>query len=389
MKIHEYQAKGLFREYGIPVLTGAVAGSPAQAREISSDIKKSVVIKAQIHAGGRGKGGGIKTADTPEEAEIQSSSILSRRLVTPQTGPKGAKVGKVLVEEAAEIKEELYLGVTFDSSARLPVIIASSRGGVDIEEVSRTGPQEIIKAFPEPYFPAPAFLLRKLAFGVKLDSNLHAQAQDIISRLFRLFLEKDCSLAEINPLAVLRDGKLIALDAKLEFDDNALFRHPDIASLYDPEQETDLEELANTLQIKNYVRLNGNIGCLVNGAGLAMSVLDIVSLVGGKAANFLDIGTLNSSERVVNAFKIFHSDNRVKAILVNIFGGMARTDIIATGIVEASKAGLVRKPVVIRLAGTNVEEGNKILRESGLPLIYAVDMKEAAIKAVEEVKKSK
>lgn len=383
MKIHEYQAKAIFKDYGIPVPPGNVASSPAEVRKIASDMKGKVVIKAQVHAGGRGKGGGVKSARSPEEAETQASLILARRLVTPQTGPEGVKVSKVLVEQASGIKQELYLGITVDKSTRLPVIIVSSRGGMDIEEVSRTAPQEILKVSVEPYLPVPLFQLRKLSYGLKLDTNLHAPAQEIISRLFKIFMEKDCSLAEINPLAVTHDGKLIALDAKLEFDDNALFRHSDIVALSDLEQETDLEKLASNLQIKNYVKLEGSIGCLVNGAGLAMAVLDMIYLVGGKPANFLDIGTLNESKRVVNAFRIFNSDDRVKSVLVNIFGGMARVDIIATGLIEASQAGLVKKPVIVRLAGTNVEEGKKILKESGLPFIYAEDMKEAAIKARE------
>ncbi len=383
MKIHEYQAKAIFKAFGIAVPAGDVASSAVEAGRITSDINKAVVIKAQIHAGGRGKGGGIKNARTPGEAELAASSILSRRLVTVQTGPEGTRVTRVLVEEATDIAQELYLGITVDSTTRLPVIIASSRGGMDIEEVSRTAPGEILKAFVEPYPPAPAFQLRKLCYGLKLDVQLHAQAQDIASRLFQLFMEKDCSLAEINPLAVTTDGKLLALDAKLQFDDNALFRHQDIASLSDPEQETDMERLASNLQIKNYVKLDGNIGCLVNGAGLAMAVLDMISLAGGRAANFLDIGTLNNSERVVNAFKLFNSDDRVKSVLVNIFGGMARADIIAAGLVEAARAGLVNKPVVVRLAGTNMEEGKRILMDSGLRFIYAEDMQEAATKATE------
>lgn len=387
MKIHEYQAKALFKNYGIPVPDGNMAGSPAEARKIASDIKRAVVIKAQVHTGGRGKGGGIKTAQNPDEAELQASLLFSKRLITPQTVPEGAKICKVLVEESSGVKQELYLGMMVDNSARLPLIIASSRGGMDIEEVSRAAPQEILKVFVEPYLPVPTFQLRKLCYGLKLDASLHSQAQNIISRLFQLFLEKDCSLAEINPLAVTDNGKLIALDARLEFDDNALFRHSDIASLSDPEQETDLEKLASNLQIKNYVKLDGNIGCMVNGAGLAMAVLDIINLVGGKAANFLDIGTLNNSERVVNAFKLFNSDESVKSVLVNIFGGMARADIIATGLVEASHAGLVKKPVIVRLAGTNVEEGKKILMDSGLPFIYAGDMYEAAIRAKEMAEK--
>ncbi len=383
MKIHEYQAKAIFKDYGIPVPFVNVAGNPDEARKIASDMKGSLVIKAQVYAGGRGKGGGVKNARLPEEAEKQASSILARPLVTSQTGPEGVKVSKVLVEEAFEISQELYIGITVDKSARLPVIIVSSRGGMDIEEISRTAPQEILKVPVEPYLPLPLFQLRKLSYGLKLAANLHAPVQEIISLLFRIFIEKDCSLAEINPLAVTHDGKLVALDARLVFDDNALFRHTDISSLSDPEQETDLEKLASNLQIKNYVKLEGGSGCMVNGAGLAMAVLDMINLVGGRPANFLDIGTLNDSKRVVDAFRIFNSDERVKSVMVNIFGGMARVDIIAAGLVEASHAGLVKKPVIVRLAGTNVEEGKKILKESGLPFIYAEDMREAAVKAKE------
>lgn len=383
MKIYEYQAKAIFRSYGIPVPQGQVAGSPSEARRIAREIHGKAAVKAQAYAGGRGKAGGIKIALTPEEAETLASSILSKRLVTPQARPEGVKVSKVLVEEAAEIKQEIYLGITVDSSARLPVLIASSRGGINIEEVAREAPEDIIKIYLEPHLPLPSFHLRKLCYGLKLDESLHSQLREVASGLFRLFLEKDCSLAEINPLAITGAGKLLALDARLDFDDSALFRHPDIASLTDPEQQTDLEKLAAGLGIKNYVKLEGSIGCLVNGAGLAMAVLDTITLAGGKPANFLDIGTLNTSDRVVNAFRVFSSDERVKCILVNIFGGMARADIIAAGLVEASQAGLIKKPVIVRLAGTNVEEGNKILRESGLPFHYAADMAEAAARAVQ------
>lgn len=383
MKIHEFQAKDLLRNYGIPVPPGSPTASPTEARKIASDIGCPVVIKAQVYAGGRGKGGGIKTANNPEEAEHHTALLLAHPLITPQTVPEGVKVSKVLVERLTEIKRELYLGITVDSSSRLPVIIASSRGGMDIEEIARATPEEIIKGSMEPDLTVPSFLIKKLSYGMKLEPSLHATAGDIISRLFRVFMEKDCSLAEINPLVLTSGASLLALDAKLVFDDNALFRHADIASLSDSEQETLLEKLASNLGVKNYVKLEGNIGCLVNGAGLAMAVLDIISYTGGKAANFLDIGTLNTSERVVNAFKVLDSDERVKSVLVNIFGGLARADVIATGLVEASRAGLVKKPVVVRLAGTNVEEGKKILAESGLPFVIAGDMREAAIKAKE------
>jgi len=382
MKIHEYQAKKLLAEYGIPIPKGKIARSPEEAKEIAQEIGGRVVIKAQVHAGGRGLAGGVKTAQSPEEAERIARELLGKRLVTHQTGPEGVPVGAILVEEALEAQRELYLGIVVDSLASRPVIMASEAGGMEIEEIAQKSPEKILKTYVDPASGLHPFQARELAFGLNLKGDGFKAATQIISNLYKLFQEKDCSLAEINPLIVTPDDRLISLDAKLNFDDNALFRHPEITELRDPSQEDPLEVKAKSMGIENYVKLDGDIGIVVNGAGLAMAVMDAIKQAGGRPANFLDIGTVNRPERVVNAFKILTADPNVKTVLVNIFGGMARVDVIATGIVEAFKQMEIKVPVVVRLKGTNLAEGERILAEAGLELIRASSFSEAIDKAV-------
>ncbi|MFC1986997.1 ADP-forming succinate--CoA ligase subunit beta [Chloroflexota bacterium] len=385
MKIHEYQAKTLFTEHGIPVPKGKVATTPTEAKNIAQELGGKVAIKAQVHAGGRGKAGGIKVANSPKESEKLTTQMLGTRLKTHQN-TEGLPVQKVLVEEVLPIAQELYLGIVVDSTTRLPVMMASSAGGMDIEEIARTQPGKILKVFIDPAIGLRTFQARKLAYGLNLNPAQMKLSNELMSNLYRLFTTKDCSLVEINPLVVTSDEKLVALDAKINFEDNALFRHHDIETLHDPEQEDPLEVAAANLGIRNYVKMPGDIGCMVNGAGLAMAVMDLLTYLGGSAANFLDIGTVNNTERVVNAFRVFISDPSVKVILINIFGGMARVDVIAQGIVEAYKQTKVKLPVVIRLAGTNVEEGRKILADSGIKYIEATDFYDVGRKAVAAAK---
>ena len=386
MKIHEYQAKALMLQFGIPAPRGRVAFTPAEARAIAEEIGGKVVVKAQVYAGGRGKAGGIKMADTPEEAEKAASQLLGTRMVTHQTGAEGVAISRVLVEEASEISRELYISVLVDSTTKLPLVMASEAGGMEIEEVAQAAPEKILKVSIDPAIGFQPFQGRKLAYGMNLTGKQVAEATRLMTNLYQLFMTKDCSLAEINPLAVTADGRLLALDAKLNFDDNALFRHKDIQELHDEEQEELLEVQARQWGINNYVKMDGNIGCMVNGAGLAMAVNDLIQYCGGSAANFLDIGTLNTTERVVNAFRMFVADHRIKAVLVNIFGGMARVDVIARGIVEAYQQMDISFPVVVRLAGTNVDEGKRILAESGINFIEARDFYDGADKVVQSAK---
>ncbi len=386
MKVHEYQAKALLAQFGIPVPRGKVAFTPGEAKEIADELGCKVVIKAQVYAGGRGKAGGIKLADTPEEAEKAARELIGTRLVTHQTGPEGVPVGKVLVEEASDVERELYLSVLVDSATKLPLMMASEAGGVEIEQVAETTPEKIFRSHIHPAIGFEPFLGRKLAYGMNLGGDQFREALRLMAGLYELFMAKDCSLAEINPLAVAVDGRLFALDAKVNFDDNALFRHKDVEELRDIEQEDPLEVQAREWEINNYVRMDGNIGCMVNGAGLAMAVNDLLQYCGGSAANFLDIGTLNTTGRVVNSFKMFKADPGVKAVLINIFGGMARVDVIAKGIVEAYQQMDIGFPVVVRLAGTNVEEGKRILAESGISFVEAKDFYDGAYKAVEAAK---
>ncbi|TET38113.1 MAG: ADP-forming succinate--CoA ligase subunit beta [Dehalococcoidia bacterium] len=381
MKIHEYQAKEILAKYGVPVPRGGVASTPAEAKEIASQLGGAVVIKAQVYAGGRAKAGGIKTAQSPEEAERLASQIIGRQLVTHQTSPEGVPVEKVLVEEAVASKRELYLGIVIDSATGLSVIMASEAGGVDIEEVAAKTPEKILKAYIDPIIGFQPFLGRRLAFGMNLEPEQIRPVTQLIGDLYRAFEERDCSLAEVNPLVVATDGRLLALDAKLNLDDNALFRHRDYAELRDPGQEDELELEASKHNI-SYIKLDGEVGCMVNGAGLAMATMDIIKLMGAEPANFLDVGGGASEEMVTKAFIILLSDPKVKAALINIFGGILRCDIVARGVIEAAKQIEIKVPVVARMRGTNVEQGMQLLAESGLPIILAKDLKDAAEKVV-------
>ncbi len=382
MKIHEYQAKAILAEFGVPVPRGRVATSPVEARAIAQELGGTVVVKAQIHAGGRGKGGGVKLAKSPDEAEEAAGRILGMMLRTHQTGPDGQRVTRVLVEEGMEIRQELYLGMVIDRTVGLPVVMASSAGGMEIEEVARTRPDAIVKVHVDPATGIRGFHTRKLAFGLNLRGDQLKVAGDFIGRLYQAFEHKDCSLAEINPLVVTGDGSLLALDAKMNFDDNALFRHPEIQVLRDLNEESPLEVEASKYNL-NYIKLDGTVGCMVNGAGLAMATMDIIKLAGGEPANFLDVGGGASAEQIEHAFRILISDPNVKAVLINIFGGILRCDRLAEGVIKAVKNLGVALPIVIRMEGTNVELGQQMLRESRLNFIAAQGMKDAARKAVQ------
>jgi succinyl-CoA synthetase beta subunit len=386
VKVHEYQAKELLAQYGVPVPRGRVASTPEEARQAAAEVAGPVVVKAQIHAGGRGKGGGIKLAANPDEAAEAAKQIIGMTLVTPQTGPEGKLVRRVLVEEQTRVDRELYLAVLIDGSIGKVILMGSSEGGMEIEEVAARTPEAIHRVAVDPAAGFQPYMGRELAYKLGLAGEQLRPATNLMAGLYKLFVEKDCSLAEINPLVVTGDGKVMALDAKVNFDENALFRHQDIAALRDIDEEDPLEVRAQNEGISNYVKLDGSIGCVVNGAGLAMATMDAIKLAGGDPANFLDIGTVNDPERVVNAFGIITADPAVKAILVNIFGGMARVDVIAQGIVDAHKRMNVGVPVVARLAGTNLEEGVRLLDESGLTVERADDLGEAARKAVAAAK---
>ena len=381
MKIHEYQAKAILAEFGVPVPRGRAASTPAEAGAIARDLGGTVVVKAQIHAGGRGKGGGVKLAGSPEEAEAVASQILGMMLKTHQTGPEGQRVKRVLVEEGMQIRQELYLGIVMDRKAGLPAIMVSSAGGMEIEEVARTRPEAIVKVHVDPATGIQGFHTRKLVFGLGLTGDQFKAASDFVGKLYRVFEAKDCSLAEINPLVVAGDGRLLALDAKMNFDDNALFRHPEVVALRDLDEESPLEVEASKYNL-NYIKLDGNVGCMVNGAGLAMATMDIIKLAGGEPANFLDVGGGASAEQIEQAFRILISDANVRAVFINIFGGILRCDRLAEGVIKAVRALGVRLPIVIRMEGTNVELGQRMLAESGLNFITAEGMKDGAEKAV-------
>jgi len=381
MKIHEYQAKEMLAKYDVPVPKGGMATTPAEAKEIASRLGGKVVIKAQVYAGGRGKGGGIKTAESPEEAERLAQEIIGMQLVTHQTSAKGVPVEKVLVEEAMTIDRELYLGIVIDSAAAQPVIMASEAGGMDIEEVAAKTPDKILKAHVHPATGFQPFVGRKLAFGMNLAPEQIRPATQLIGNLYRAFADSDASLVEINPLVVTSDGRLLALDAKFNLDDNALFRHREYPELRDPGQEDELEMEASKHNI-SYITLDGDVGCMVNGAGLAMATMDIIKLMGAEPANFLDVGGGASDEMVSKAFLILLSDPKVKAALINVFGGILRCDIVARGVIEAAKQIEIKVPLVVRMRGTNDEEGMRLLAESGLPVILAQDLKDAAEKVV-------
>ncbi len=386
MKIHEYQAKEILRRFGVPVPRGEVAETAEQAGQIAERLGGRVVVKAQIHAGGRGKGGGVKLAANPAEAREVAGRILGMTLVTHQTGPQGRVVRRVLVEETLPIESELYLGVVVDRARACPVFMASSAGGVDIEEVAAKTPERILKEPFEPGLGLRPFQARKLAFGLGLPESVQRQAVELMTALARAFVETDASLAEINPLVLTKpvagdEARVIALDAKINFDDNALSRHKEFIALRDLNEEEPLEIEAGRYNL-NYIKLDGNVGCMVNGAGLAMATMDIIQYAGGRPANFLDVGGGASSEQVMHAFQILLSDPNVRAVLINIFGGILRCDRLAQGVVEAAKAVAIKVPVVVRLEGTNVEQGRKILQESGLNFTVASGMKDAAEKVV-------
>lgn len=386
MKIHEYQAKQIMGSYQIPIPKGEVAQTGEEAREVASKIGGSrYVVKAQVHAGGRGKGGGIKTADSPSEVEKVAGAMLGSRLITPQTGAEGKIIHIVLVEEGVAIAQEMYLGITVDRARECPVIIASKEGGMEIEELAKKAPEKIVKEWVDPGVGLRPFQISRISFALELDAPLKKPITQLIGNLCRLFLEKDCSLAEINPLVVTQHGQVLALDAKLNFDDNALYRHKEIVEMKDVLEENLLELEASKYNL-NYIKLDGNVGCMVNGAGLAMATMDVIKLAGGMPANFLDVGGGATVEMVKNGLRILVSDPNVKAILVNIFGGILRCDTLAKGLIEATSEIELKVPVVIRMEGTNVETGCKLLNESGLKLIVAQTMKEAAQKVIESIK---
>jgi len=384
MNIHEYQAKEILNRFGIPVPRGRVVSTPQEAGTIAREIGGSCMIKAQIHAGGRGKAGGIKLAGSPEEAEKKAGEILGKKLVTHQTGPEGREVRRLLVEEGLHIARELYLGMVLNRSASRISLIGSAEGGIEIEEVARRSPEKILKEVIDPAVGLYPFQCRRIAYALGVPNEQVGVLVSMLQGLFCAFMELDCSLAEINPLVLTREGKLVALDAKMDFDNNALFRQPEVAALRDLDEE-DLKEVEASKLGLSYVALDGNIGCMVNGAGLAMATMDIIKLYGGEPANFLDVGGGATRGGVTEAFKILLSDQQVEGVLVNIFGGIMRCEVIAQGVVEAAREMSVGVPLVVRLQGTNVELGKKILSNSGLSIIQAETMDEAAEKIVRAV----
>jgi len=381
MKIHEYQAKGILARHGVAVPRGEMARSADEAREAARRLGGRVVVKAQVHAGGRGKGGGIKVAAGADEAASIAGKMIGMKLVTHQTGPGGREVRCVLIEEAVDIDEEYYLGLVIDRATERPVMMASTEGGMEIETVAAKTPEKILKEQIDPIAGFQPFNGRKLAFGLGLPASLAGKAAGFMSALYKAFQSTDASLLEINPLVMPKGGEFIALDAKMNLDDNALYRHPDLKELRDLHEEDPLEVEASKFSL-NYIKLDGNVGCMVNGAGLAMATMDIIKLAGGQPANFLDVGGGASAQQVENAFRILLSDKNVKAVLINIFGGILRCDVLAKGVVEAVRNVKVRVPIVVRLEGTNNEEGGKILRDSGLNFTVAGGMREAAERVV-------
>jgi len=385
MKVHEYQAKELFKKYNVPVPEGGIAFSSDEARSVAQKLGGfPVVVKAQIHAGGRGKGGGVKLADSLEAVAAAADQIIGMTLVTHQTGPQGRRVKKVLVEQGLDIEKELYLSIIPDRSSAKIIVMASEAGGMDIEAVAEKTPEKIIKVPIDPLTGIQSYHSRQVAFGLNLPPATIRPFTAMLNNLYRLFVEYDCSLVEINPLILTAAEAVIALDAKVNFDDNALFRHKDIVEYRDLDEEDPLEIEASKFNL-NYINLDGNVGNMVNGAGLAMATMDIIKLAGAEPANFLDVGGGASAEMVENGFRIIFSDKNVKGILINIFGGILRCDILAEGVVEAAKKTGINVPVVVRMEGTNVEQGRRILAESGLRLITAVDLKDAARKVAEIV----
>jgi len=384
VKIHEYQAKEILRAYGVSTPKGEVARTPEEARDVAGRLGGACMVKAQIHAGGRGKGGGVKKADDAPMAAELAARMLGMTLVTAQTGPEGREVKRVLLEQTLEIARELYLAVTLDRATERLTLIASAEGGVEIEKVAAETPEKILKESIDPALGLSAFQARRLAFGLGLSGDALKGAVKLMMALARCVQESDASLAEINPLVVTGDGKVMALDAKMTFDDNALYRHPEIRELRDTDEEDPLEVEASRHGL-NYIKLDGNVGCMVNGAGLAMATMDIIKLAGGQPANFLDVGGGATAEQVASAFQILVSDKSVKAVLINIFGGILRCDLLATGVVEAVRTVGVKVPVVVRMEGTNVAEGRRILAEANLEFIVAEGMQDAAAKAVAAV----
>jgi succinyl-CoA synthetase beta subunit len=382
MKIHEYQGKELLKRFGVPVPRGIVARTADEAYQAAKDLAcEPVVVKAQIHAGGRGKGGGVKLAKNAEEAREIAKQMLGMKLITHQTGPEGREVRVLLIEEGLPIDKEFYLGIVLDRASGRPVFMASAAGGMDIEEVAAKTPEQIFKETVDPAVGFRPFQARKLAFALELPSDLISQAAKFMQSLYTAYEAMDATLLEINPFLLTKDNRLIALDAKVNFDDNALFRHPDFRDLRDLNEEEPLEIEASKFDL-NYIKLDGNIACMVNGAGLAMATMDIIKLAGGEPANFLDVGGGASQERVEAAFRILLADPNVRAVLINIFGGIVRCDMVARGVVGAAKNLGVKVPVVVRLEGTNVEEGQRVIRDSGLGFTVANGMKDAAEKVV-------
>jgi succinyl-CoA synthetase beta subunit len=383
MKIHEYQAKAILARHGVPVPRGEVAFNAVEAGEIARRLGTPVVVvKAQIHAGGRGKGGGVKIAKSPDEAEALARRMIGMTLVTHQTGPEGRVVSRVLVEEGLQMTRELYLSLVLDRASGKPVMMASAAGGMDIEEVAASTPEKIVKVFIEPGVGLVPFEARQLGFAIGLDGPHVTRAVKLMTALYETFIATDASLVEINPLVTTQSGDLLALDAKMSFDDSALYRHPLIRDLRDLEEENPLEIEASKFSL-NYIHLDGNIGCMVNGAGLAMATMDIIKLAGGEPANFLDVGGGANAEQIRNAFKILMSDAHVKAVLINIFGGILRCDVLAQGVIAAVKELGVPVPIVIRMEGTNVDEGKRLLKESQMNFTTADSMGEAATKVVQ------
>jgi succinyl-CoA synthetase beta subunit len=382
MKIHEYQAKAILAKFGVPVPRGEVVFKKEDARAAAERIGTPVVVvKAQIHAGGRGKAGGVKLAKSPDEAASLASNILGMTLVTPQTGPEGRVVRRLLIEQGLDIKREIYLSLLVDRAVGAPVFMASAAGGMEIEEVAKEHPEAILRQIIRPETGFQPYHARKLAFGLGLSPELASVALPFLQSLYRAFIETDASLLEINPCVITGDGRMVALDAKVNFDDNALYRHPEFKDLRDLDEETPLEVEASKFKL-NYIKLDGTVGCMVNGAGLAMATMDIIKLCGDSPANFLDVGGGASEEQVKNAFRILLSDPNVKGVFVNIFGGILRCDVLASGVVNAAKELKFRVPVVVRMQGTNVEQGQQILRDSGLNFTIASGMKDGAEKVV-------
>ena len=381
MKIHEYQAKGVLRRYNVPVPRGEVAFTADEARRVAGKLGGRVVVKAQIHAGGRGKGGGVKLADNPEQAARLAEQIIGMTLVTHQTGPEGRLVKRVLVEETLPIDRELYLGIVLDRKLERPVLMASSEGGMDIEEVAAKTPELILKETIEPGIGLMPHQARRLAFGMGLEGEAVKGIVNAMLALAKAYEATDANLLEINPFVITTDERAVALDAKMDFDDNGLFRHPDLIELRDLDEEDPLETDASNFNL-NYIKLDGNVGCMVNGAGLAMATMDIIQHAGGRPANFLDVGGGANAEQIKNGFRIILSDANVKAILINIFGGILRVDVLAAGVVAAARELDIQVPIVLRLEGTKVDEGKSILQESGMNFTVAANMKEAAEKVV-------